>query len=364
MRGPGRRPRVNEAVGAFVLVALGLFVAAVLQAGVLGPLLRPALTLRVILPPEGTAGLSAGAPVEGLGTRAGQVRRIVIDPRQQLYADVRLDQGMDVFVRRDSRVFIRRQFGVAGAAFLEISRGTGAPLDWDYAVLEVTREQAPTESLGELIEDLRNRLVPVFEDVGRITRAAADISEKLARGEGSVGRLLADYHRRWPLRRGMPREEVKSRLSVRGRAADAVLQTLAIGGAIADLGSLVALPSHQITLSPDQQRQADAYRAALAADPVSPPAPDAFGIDADLLAAMVELGMAVRIAEGIVYGVDELATIEARVREIIDERGSITLAEFRDAFGTSRKYAQAVLEYLDQQRVTRRVGDARVRGTA
>lgn len=192
MRGPSRMPRVNEAAGAFVLVALGLFVAAVLQAGVLGPLLRPALTLHVILPPEGTAGLSAGALVEVLGTRAGQVRRIVIDPRQQLYADVRLDQGMDVFVRRDSRVFIRRQFGVAGAAYLDITRGTGAPLDWDYAVLEVTREQAPTESLGELIEDLRKRLVPVFEDVGRITHAAADISEKLARGEGSVGRLLAD----------------------------------------------------------------------------------------------------------------------------------------------------------------------------
>jgi phospholipid/cholesterol/gamma-HCH transport system substrate-binding protein len=183
---------VNEAVGALVLAALTLFVVAVLQAGVLGPLLRPALTLRVILPPEGTAGLSAGASVEVLGTRAGQVRRIVIDPRQQLYADVRLDQGMDVFVRRDSRVFIRRQFGVAGAAFLEITRGTGEPLDWDYAVLEVTREQAPTETLGELIEDLRNRLLPVFDDVGRITRSAAEITALIARGQGTVGRLLAD----------------------------------------------------------------------------------------------------------------------------------------------------------------------------
>ncbi len=192
MRGPAHLPRVNEAVGALVLAALAVFAVAVLQAGVLGPLLRPALTLRVILPPEGTAGLSAGASVEVLGTRAGQVRRIVIDPRQQLHADVRLDQGMDVFVRRDSRVFIRRQFGIAGAAYLEISRGVGEPLDWDYAVLEVTREQAPTETLGELIEDLRNRLLPVFDDVGRITRSAAEITELIARGQGSVGRLLAD----------------------------------------------------------------------------------------------------------------------------------------------------------------------------
>ncbi|MEI2618956.1 MAG: SelB C-terminal domain-containing protein [Thermomicrobiales bacterium] len=79
---------------------------------------------------------------------------------------------------------------------------------------------------------------------------------------------------------------------------------------------------------------------------------------------MAELGQVVRIADGVVYGVDELAQIERQVREIIDERESITLAEFRDVFGTSRKYAQAVLEYFDQQRVTRRVGDARVRGTA
>ncbi len=130
-----------------MLAALALFVAAVLQAGVLGPLLRPALTLRVILPPDGTAGLSAGAAAEVLGTRAGQIRRIVIDPRAQLYADVRLDKGMDVFVRRDSRVFIRRQFGIAGTAFLEITRGLGKSSAWGNAVLEVTCEQAPTESL-------------------------------------------------------------------------------------------------------------------------------------------------------------------------------------------------------------------------
>lgn len=192
MNGPARFRNVNEWVGGLVLAATALFVAAVLQAGVLRPLLTPALTLRVILPQEGTGGLSAGATVEVLGTRAGEVRRIVIDPRQQLYAEVRLSTGMDTFVRRDSRVFIRRQFGVAGAAYLEITRGTGEPLDWDYAVLEVTREQGAGESLGQLIEELRDKLVPMIDDVGRITRATADTAERIAKGEGTVGRLLAD----------------------------------------------------------------------------------------------------------------------------------------------------------------------------
>ncbi len=192
MNGPAPMRHVNEWVGGLVLIAVALLVAAVLQAGVLGPLLTPALTLRVLLPQEGTGGLSAGAQVEVLGTRAGEVRRIVIDPRQQLYAEVRLSQGMDTFVRRDSRVFIRRQFGVAGAAFLEITRGVGQPLDWDFAVLEVTREQGAGENLGQLIEELRAKLVPMIDDVGRITRATADTVERMNQGQGTVGRLLAD----------------------------------------------------------------------------------------------------------------------------------------------------------------------------
>ena len=180
---------------------------------------------------------------------------------------------------------------------------------------------------------------------------------------GIVMGLLKEYHRRAPLRRGMPREDIKSRLNAKGRAADALLATLAADGCVSDLGSLLALPEHEISLTADQQRQVDAYRAALTAEPISPPAPDAFGISPDLLAAMVELGYAVRVADGVVYGTGELTAIEARVKEILDTNGSITLAEFRDVFGTSRKYAQAVLEYLDRQRITRRVGDARVRGS-
>jgi selenocysteine-specific elongation factor len=47
------------------------------------------------------------------------------------------------------------------------------------------------------------------------------------------------------------------------------------------------------------------------------------------------------------------------VMTYLDEHGSITLATFRDLFGTSRKYAQAVLEHFDQQKLTRRAGDER-----
>ena len=83
-----------------------------------------------------------------------------------------------------------------------------------------------------------------------------------------------------------------------------------------------------------------------------------------LLAAMADLGQIVRLPDNVVFGASQLAEIQRETLRLIEENGSLTLAQFRDHFGSSRKYAQAVLEYFDQQRITRRVGDTRVRGSA
>jgi selenocysteine-specific elongation factor len=184
------------------------------------------------------------------------------------------------------------------------------------------------------------------------------------RSGDAVQRLLTDFHARQPLRRGMVREEVKNRIAITGRPADALLQTLVARGVVADLGSLLALPGHEIRLTAEQQAASDRFIAALADNPNSPPAPDGFGIGADLLAALADLGQIVRLPDNIVFGSSQLAEIQRETLRLIEEHGSLTLAQFRDHFGSSRKYAQAVLEYFDQQRITRRVGDARVRGSA
>jgi selenocysteine-specific elongation factor len=57
---------------------------------------------------------------------------------------------------------------------------------------------------------------------------------------------------------------------------------------------------------------------------------------------------------------DALDTLTARVEEIVTRDGSVTIASLRDELQTSRRYAQALLELLDAQRVTLRVGDQRV----
>jgi selenocysteine-specific elongation factor len=177
-----------------------------------------------------------------------------------------------------------------------------------------------------------------------------------------IRHVLASYHAAQPLRRGMPREELRSRLRLAtGRLFDDVVIAAGRDGVVVDDGATVRLPEFSIVLDPERRALADRYLAALEAAPYAPPSPAEFGIDADTLGALIDLGEVVKVADGVVYSAAALARVEREVLEILDREGRITLAGFRDHFNTSRKYAQATLEYFDQRRITRRVGDERVR---
>ncbi|MBV8525431.1 MAG: MCE family protein [Acetobacteraceae bacterium] len=182
----------DQWIGLFVILGVVLFVAAILQAGVVRDLFHPVSRLRIILPETGVGGLSVGADVEVLGTQAGTVRRIVIDPRQQIYAEADIDDQARAFIRRDSQAVIRRRYGVAGAAYLDIKRGTGTPLDWTYAVIEATTERAPTETVGAVIDEVREKIFPILDDAGHSMHTLAALMDRMAHGEGDIGRLLTD----------------------------------------------------------------------------------------------------------------------------------------------------------------------------
>lgn len=182
----------REGVGAFVLVTLMICVVAILQAGKILEWFNPGEDLKILLPREGLFGLAEGAEVHILGTKAGQVSRIVINPDQEIYADVDLQPGMLDFVREDSEVVIRKKFGVAGDAYLEITRGSGNSLDWEYAVLSASADEVPTQSMGELIVEIRTRVLPMMDDAEQIIRGLAMITGTIERGEGSLARLILE----------------------------------------------------------------------------------------------------------------------------------------------------------------------------
>ena len=185
-RQPAFAAHGSRRLGWVVAIATMVFVVAMLQAGILRDLFRSELQLRVILPESGLSGLAVGADVEVLGTRAGRVTEIVLQTDGPFYAEVGLSPDMRPFVRRDSTAVIRKQFGIAGNAYLDIARGTGDPLDWDFAVIQARAERGTTDTIGSLLDEVREQVLPVVADAKRALSAIAELSETLAAPDGDL----------------------------------------------------------------------------------------------------------------------------------------------------------------------------------
>ena len=168
---------------------------------------------------------------------------------------------------------------------------------------------------------------------------------------------LAAFHAQNPLRAGMTREELRSRLALRGSLAPAIIAGLAESGAFVDDAGRLRLPGHAVAVSDAQRAAMDAFTVALERDPfpVVPPA-----LPADLLALLAEEGRVVRAPQGVVFAAAVYERLKTQVTGHVREHGVITVAQARDIIGASRKYALAILERLDDDKVTRRRGDERV----
>ena len=97
---------LNETVGLLVLLTAIIFVAALLQASRVQEWFDAGADIKIMLPDDGLFGLSEGADVEILGTKAGEVTRIEIKPNQKMHAEVHIRSAMQPFVRRASFAII------------------------------------------------------------------------------------------------------------------------------------------------------------------------------------------------------------------------------------------------------------------
>ena len=171
-------------------------------------------------------------------------------------------------------------------------------------------------------------------------------------------KLVQGYHSQFPLRRGMPKEELKSRLKILPQYFADLLAKFAAERVLVEEGATVRLPSHSIKLSPKQQAEVDAFLKNLAQNPFSPPTNP--NLDPELINLLVEEGKVVKVGEGIFFSASAYQEMVRQIIQHLKSRGKITVAEVRDRFQTSRKYAVALMEYLDDQKITRRVGNERV----
>lgn len=177
----------------------------------------------------------------------------------------------------------------------------------------------------------------------------------------TVTTIVQDYHRRFPARPGMPQGELASKLKLPPASFTTILHRLFDEGVIIEEGATVRLPSHQIQLTKDQQAKIDAFLNSLDQNPYAPPAD--LMPDAELLNLLVKQRRVVKVSDSVVFATSAYDEMVKRIIDHIKAHGKVTLGETRDLLNTSRKYAQALLEYLDQEKITRRTGDERVLGT-
>jgi len=170
-----------------------------------------------------------------------------------------------------------------------------------------------------------------------------------------------DYHKNYPLRRGMPREELKSRLKLSTRLFNPALRKMLSENVLEETGALVRRVGYTIRFNSQQQHCVDGLLARFKASPFSPPTAKECltEVGEDLYNAMVEVGLLIPIPPDVVFRRQDYDLMLSEIIDLLKKKQTITAAELRDHFNTSRRYVLALLEYLDAQGITVREGDTR-----
>jgi selenocysteine-specific elongation factor len=309
-----------------------------------------------------------GARIRVYGTSA-------IEPDSDAFVRIRTDRPLilDVFDR-----FVLRDAGrgetIAGGVVLDVDppvRAGGAP-----ARRLAARASASRDRLPELLTQERGAVSASQARLATGSPASGGTPiggwfvrpDVVAAADRAVGERLADHHRERPLEPGAPlatiRRLIGSTLAGRGverdpSLIDAIVRDMASRGTIAIEAETVRLAEHQVTVDASSVEVAGVVTAVSGDRTTSPPTVQelvASGVDRDVIDAAVRAGAVVRVSPQLVVAPE----LVDRAREVVAGASSgVTVSAFREAIGTSRKYAVPLLEHFDRTGVTRRDGDLR-----
>ena len=128
-----------------------------------------------------------------------------------------------------------------------------------------------------------------------------------------------------------------------------------------DRSAFLARPGHEITFDAGQQTKIQSLKRSFDQNPFNPPGLKECQaqVGVEVMNALVERGEFIPVSSDVVFRKHDYEEAVGRIRELLQRQERITLAEIRDLLGTSRKYAQALLEHLDATGMTIRDGDYR-----
>ena len=254
---------------------------------------------------------------------------------------------------------IRRVEGDPVPVMIEGAGAQGLPVS-----ALVTRAGVDPADVDGSIEELRRTHQAVRAGAVLVTPAVVQ------RVSDAMVATLTEHHREQPLAGGIPREDLRERVIARGSAAvfDHVLEHLERAGTVS-VRDRVALATHRVELSPEEDRARAAIEEAFRSGGLKPPELSAIALAAGVPAAVADRVVKLLQRQHVLVRVDTILFHDEALKQLKAEvaalkRGEksarIDVATFKERFGVTRKFAIPLLEYLDRERVTRRMGDARV----
>ncbi len=182
--------------------------------------------------------------------------------------------------------------------------------------------------------------------------------------------LVAAHHRTQPDSEGLPREEARDRLGVAPRVFDHVLQALSADRRVIARDRL-AMPSHKVRVPDADEALVARLEQAIKDGGLKPPEVPELATHTGLSPQIAERAVAMLLRQkklvklgSCVFHEDALQRLredmQALKAQTPDGRAVVDVGTFKARYDISRKYAIPLLEYLDRERVTRRLGDQRI----
>ena len=167
---------------------------------------------------------------------------------------------------------------------------------------------------------------------------------------------VSDYHIRHPLQVGLPKEELRTHLSLKPELFDHLLTLILSRSDLEEANNFIHLPGYTPQLTAEQASQAKVFLSAIQTAPF--PSKDTLP-NSDLLNYLEEKDKIVQLKGDLVLSNNDYQEMSRLVVAHLHQSDTITLAQTRDLLHTNRRCAQALLERMDDKQITRRVGDVR-----
>lgn len=229
----------------------------------------------------------------------------------------------------------------------------------------ITKAKVP-EILGIGEEVFSSELIALVEE-GKILELNNLLihRENLSDLTSRIQKTLSAYHKKYPYRRGISKEELRNKISktIKPKEFDMILQSAEDRSELEIRDNFVFAKGFSVTYEGGALKIKNEIEKQYEGN-YTPPAPSRL-IGSDPLKNEIFHSLLGRslvfLEEDMVYDAKIVEEFKLKTMEFLERNGRISIQEFKEMFGLSRKYMIAIFEYLDREKITKRSGDYRVK---